>query len=89
MDNHVIAFCSVTLISVLLFQDAISKLKVCLLGTMQAALECLRLLVLPGIGEFTIVSDECVQPADIQHGFLLEPSFFFQKPKCQVRQFRR
>ncbi|CAE7373761.1 nae1 [Symbiodinium microadriaticum] len=53
-------------------QRALMDAKVCMLGSSAIATESLKNLVLPGIGQFTIVDNAKVEAADLGHNFFLE-----------------
>ncbi|CAE7323665.1 AXR1 [Symbiodinium natans] len=55
-------------------QRALMDAKVCMLGSSAIATEALKNLVLPGIGQFTIVDSAKVEAADLGHNFFLEES---------------
>ncbi|CAK0878216.1 unnamed protein product, partial [Prorocentrum cordatum] len=53
-------------------QKALMEAKLCVLGSSAVATEVLKNLVLPGIGNFTIVDSAKVEAADLGHSFFLE-----------------
>ncbi|CAE8654994.1 unnamed protein product, partial [Polarella glacialis] len=55
-------------------QKALMEAKVCMLGSSACATETLKNLVLPGIGNFTVVDSAKVEAADFGQNFFLEES---------------
>ncbi|KAI8092661.1 ThiF family protein [Halteromyces radiatus] len=63
-------------------QAALESANVCLLNATATGCEVLKNLILPGIGNVTIVDDKLVDKHDIQSNFFLEPSDI-NSPKAQ------
>ncbi|KAG2216999.1 hypothetical protein INT45_003037 [Circinella minor] len=55
-------------------QTALENSKICLLNATATGCEILKNLVLPGVGNITIVDDTIVKESDIRNNFFLEPS---------------
>ena len=53
-------------------QNALEKARVCLIGATATSTEILKSLVLPGVGNFTIVDGKKVTPEDIGNNFFLD-----------------
>jgi len=53
-------------------QNALEKARVCLIGATATSTEILKSLVLPGVGNFTIVDGKRVTPEDIGNNFFLD-----------------
>ncbi|KAI8388164.1 NEDD8-activating enzyme E1 regulatory subunit [Radiomyces spectabilis] len=66
-------------------QTALESATVCLLGATSTGCEVLKNLILPGVGNITVVDDQLVQEDDIRSNFFLESSSLNQpKAKCVV-----
>eukprot|EP00440_Ansanella_granifera_P067529 gb/GFBE01073247.1/.p1 GENE.gb/GFBE01073247.1/~~gb/GFBE01073247.1/.p1 ORF type:complete len:527 (+),score=128.91 gb/GFBE01073247.1/:1-1581(+) len=64
-------------------QKALMESKVAILGSSAVATETLKNLVLPGIGNFTVIDSAKVEAADLGHNFFLEESDI-GKPRAEA-----
>lgn len=65
-------------------QKALMEAHVCLLTAGPTGTETLKNLVLPGIGQITVVDDATVSARDLKNNFFVEPSSVGQ-PRAKVR----
>eukprot|EP00927_Polykrikos_kofoidii_P029295 TRINITY_DN25353_c0_g4_i1.p1 TRINITY_DN25353_c0_g4~~TRINITY_DN25353_c0_g4_i1.p1 ORF type:complete len:525 (+),score=96.20 TRINITY_DN25353_c0_g4_i1:130-1704(+) len=64
-------------------QSALMKAKICVLGSSPCATETLKNLVLPGVGNFTVVDAAVVELSDLGNNFFLEESDL-GKPRAEA-----
>ncbi|KAJ1499941.1 NEDD8-activating enzyme E1 regulatory subunit, partial [Coelomomyces lativittatus] len=55
-------------------QASLEKAHVCCIQATATGAETLKNLVLPGIGSFTLIDDQCITEIDLSHCFFLHPS---------------
>jgi NEDD8-activating enzyme E1 regulatory subunit len=66
-------------------QEALESAHVCLLGSSALASETAKNLVLPGLGELTIVDDQLVQEEDIEANFFVPAGSVGHRRAAEVR----